>query len=157
MLGVSRQSLAIFWTRFLFSASHQEARNHIFMQTLERQDAMEEAPMSGVWRTTGLRGAWVVPAPCVHQRPPRPVQTGGGRSVTPSSTQLVSLGRLLIFGWPGSPLFGDRQSAALPDLSSCVSKYLGKTASKCRLEVLPADVDFGETCRPRRIRPPLVP
>ena len=48
------------------------------------------------------------------QRPPRPVQTGGGRSVTPLSTQLVSLGRLLLFG---SPLFGDRQSAALPDWS----------------------------------------
>ena len=29
---------------------------------------------------------------------PRPVQTGGGRSVTPSSTQLESLGRLLLFG-----------------------------------------------------------
>ena len=33
-----------------------------------------------------------------NQRPPRPVQTGGGRSDTPSSTQLVSLGRPLLFG-----------------------------------------------------------
>ena len=33
-----------------------------------------------------------------NQRLPRPVRTGGGRSVTPSFTQLVSLGRLLLFG-----------------------------------------------------------
>ena len=33
-----------------------------------------------------------------NQRPPRPVQTGGGRSDTPSSTQLVALGRPLLFG-----------------------------------------------------------
>ena len=33
------------------------------------------------------------PAPCVNKRLPRPVQTGGGRIVTLSSTQLVALGR----------------------------------------------------------------
>ena len=38
------------------------------------------------------------PTPCVNRRPPRPVQTGGGCSATPSSTQLVSLGRLLLTG-----------------------------------------------------------
>ena len=54
-----------------------------------------EAPKQGAWRSTRMLA---VPAPCVHQRPPRPVQTGGGHSVTPSSTQLVALGRLLLFG-----------------------------------------------------------
>ena len=55
--------------------------------------------------------------------------------MTPSSTQLLSLGRLLLFGWPGrpssswSPLFGDRQSAALPDWSFCGAQRLGKTAT----------------------------
>ena len=77
--------------------------------------------MSGVWRDTAARS--VGPTPCVHQRPPRPVQTGGGRSARLSSIHLVSLGRLLHIGHPGrpssswSPLFGDGQSAELPVLS----------------------------------------
>ena len=60
-----------------------------------------------------------------NQRPPRLVQTGGGRSATLPSTQLVALGRLLLFGWPRRPssswlpLFGDRQSAALPNWTFC--------------------------------------
>ena len=53
--------------------------------------------MSGAWRQTGLHGVQAVPTPCVHGCLPRPVQTGGGRSVTPSFTQLVSLGHLLLF------------------------------------------------------------
>ena len=63
----------------------------------ERQEAMK-APLSGAWRPTRLHGVWAVPTLCVHRRPPRPVQTGGGRNETPSSTQLVALGRLLLFG-----------------------------------------------------------
>ena len=64
----------------------------------ERHEAVKEAPMSGAWRQTWMRGVQAVPTPRVNRRPPRPVQTGGGRSVTPSSTQLLALGRLLLFG-----------------------------------------------------------
>ena len=118
VLGVSPQSLATFWTLLLISVSHQEARNFYFwpggereplknasswlcrrdLLVGDRQEAMKEAPMSGAWRQTGLHGVYAVPTPCVTPRLPRPVQTGGGHSATPSSTQLVSLGRLLLFG-----------------------------------------------------------
>ena len=83
----------------------------------------------------GLHGAWAVPTPCVHQRPPRPVQTGGGRSVTPSSTQLVTLGRLLLFGWSGrpssswSPLLGGCQPLRCRSGLFCSAQFLGKTAT----------------------------
>ena len=45
------------------------------------------------WRvefTQGCTERRRFPLRAYKQRPPRPVQTGGGRSVTPSSTQLVS-------------------------------------------------------------------
>ena len=90
-------SLAKFWT-FALSATLGQWQRRRVCASSERQEAIEEAPMSGAWRQTGLHGVLAVPTPCVHQRQPRPVQTGGGRSVTPSSTQLVSLGRLLLFG-----------------------------------------------------------
>ena len=55
---------------------------------------------------------------------------------TPSvSHHLSSLGRLPLRGWSGrpsssrSPLFGDRQSAALPDWSFCGAQGNGKTAT----------------------------
>ena len=92
------------------------------------------------------------PLRAYNKLPPRPAQTGGGRSVTPSSTQLVSLGRLLLFGYPGRPssswwsLFGDRRSAP-PDWTSCGAQYLGKTATRCpQLVFLPAGtrLDTGE-------------
>ena len=77
VLGVSRQSLATFWTLLLISVSHQEARNFSLwpggereplknassslcrrdLLVGERQEAMKEAPMSGAWRQTRMRGA----------------------------------------------------------------------------------------------------
>ena len=63
---------------------------------LERKEAIGKAPKrvesNGAARSVGdshsLR----------KQRSPRPVQTGGGRSETLSSTQLVALVRLLLIG-----------------------------------------------------------
>ena len=65
--------------------------------TLERKEAIKEAPRLAGGEQQGCteRGG---STPCVNQRLPRLVQTGGGRGVTQSSTQLVSLGRLLLFG-----------------------------------------------------------
>ena len=61
------------------------------------------APEGRVESTQSCTKCWAVPTPCVNQRPPRPVQTGRGRSVTPSSTQLASLGRLLTTGADQTP------------------------------------------------------
>ena len=106
------------------------------------------------------------PTPRVN-RPPRPVQSGSGRSVTPSSTQLVSLARFPFSlgnrpssSW--SPLFGGRQSAALPDWTSVVAvpredRHLvssgGLFARRHRRGHGRADVDSGEARRNQRIRP----
>ena len=86
-------------------------------------------------------------AASVRQRPSGPVQTRGGHSVTP--TQLMSLGR---FPWSlgnrpsssWSPLFDGRQSAALPDWTSCRAQSLGKTATlvPSRWSFLPAGTDW---------------
>ena len=78
-------------------------------------------------------------------RLPRPVSswratalawTGALFGRSPSvSHHLPSLGRLPLRGWSGrpsssrSPLFGDRQSAALPDWSFCGAQGNGKTAT----------------------------
>ena len=70
------------------------------------------------------------PLRAYEQRLPRQVQTGGGRG-----TQLVSLGRLLLFGQPGRPvvfLVATRRwppAAALPVWTFCSAQYLGKTAT----------------------------
>ena len=67
-----------------------------------------------------------------RQRSPGRVCSSGAPSV---SHHLSSLGRLPLRGWSGrpsssrSPLFGDRQSAALPDWSFCGAQSLGKTAT----------------------------
>ena len=66
-------------------------------KSLERKEAIEEAPKR-VEFTERCKECRRFPLRAYNQRPPRPVQTGGGRSETPSSTQLVSLGRLLLFG-----------------------------------------------------------
>ena len=62
--------------------------------------------------------------------------TGPSSRVASSvSHHLPSLGRLLLFGWSSrpssswSPLFGGRQSAALPDWSFCGAQRLGKAAT----------------------------
>ena len=83
-----------------------------------------------------MRGVLAVPTPCVNHRTPRQVQTGGGHSATPLSIQL-SLGQFpssLGYHRPSSswsPLIGGRQSAAVPDWSSCGSQYLGEAATWC--------------------------
>ena len=96
--------------------SDQQTRSRVVGEAASQRGGAEAR---GVHR--GLQGVWAVPTPCVTKRPPRPVETGSGRSVSPSSTQLVSLGRPLLRGKSGrpssswSPHFGDRLSAALPD------------------------------------------
>ena len=138
-------------------------------ESLKRKEAIEEASGLAYGEPQGCTECRRVPAPCVHQRPPRPVQTGGGRSVTPSSTQLVSLGLLLFFGWSDRPspswssLFRDRQFAALPDWSF----LWGAEAREGRLQVLIGGLAYGtagelmwtsvKRVGTRGIRPPLVP
>ena len=57
--------------------------------------------MTGEWGCTECRR---FPLRACNQRPPRLVQTRGGCSVTPLSTELVFLGRLLFFGVARSPV-----------------------------------------------------
>ena len=91
--------------------------------------------MSGAWRATGLHGAQAVPTPCVHQRPPRPVQTGGGRSVdtvTHSARLFGSPAPLRVVRSPvvflvATPLWPP--AAALPVWTFCSAQFLRKTAT----------------------------
>ena len=85
--------------------NHREARDNSY--TLVQQTRVHFGGEAGGHRG-GASKARGEPQGCTerrrfplrayNQRPPRPVQTGGGRSVTPLSTQLVALGRLLLFG-----------------------------------------------------------
>ena len=79
-----------------------------------------------------MHGVQAVPTPCVNHRPPRPVQTGGGRGVTPLFHSALSLG-----GFRAS--LGKRPSSSratsplcyLPDWSSYTRRG-ALTASQCR-------------------------
>ena len=94
----------------LISVSHQEARNRssrrrwraraTTVTDFRRRRGTKPSRRRRDWRMEIDKAARSVGGShsLRNQRPPRPVQTGGGRSVTPSSTQLVSLGRLLLFG-----------------------------------------------------------
>ena len=97
------------------SGSEQRTRHDVLdchdQQT--RLHVVGEAESHGTWGPTRLHGVWAVPTPCVNQRPPRPVQTGGDRGATPLSTQLCL--------WVGPIRWGGQAARRLPGRCSSVA------------------------------------
>ena len=84
----------------------------------------------------GLHGVSAVLTPCENKSPPRPVQTGGGRRVAPSSTQLSLWVACSSSGCQVARRLPGRHSSAASPLRcraclSCGAQRLGKPPPWC--------------------------
>ena len=118
---------------------HRTSHNGCHQHALELQRPLLTLRSEGT-SAQGGRG-WAggnltrLPRPVSSWRATALAWTGSSRVASSVSHHLPSLGRPPLRGWSGrpsssrSPLFGDRQSAALPDWSFCGAQGNGKTAT----------------------------